>query len=542
VQSSEMIMMKVGAQCLLPILLQAVMLPIEANSLTTDEKPKLAKNAVQDGFFYNTSVIVIADEDDLETENRLNSTQSPQHTQSVFLGPGMNLLRGQPSGPNHRRPVGLGPGLTRPQQAQVLQVMNDLAGLTNTNIRTHTSPPTIDNEEQQEEAVNKEEQKLVEHGAGSEAAPVPSGSPNPGDDKPTSGVPVTDNQISEAENEWMEYKAPAKETFTVTMDGMMEALMEVQRRGDRMMQGIQKQKRILSALEQQVLIEEERMREARSQRMSEEDRIKQAEAVRKLEEKKLQKLLEQRRSMEQDARRTEQIMQRFYEQTKQAENSKNTKIKEKQAIERSIVDLNEEKEATVSEVERMKRELVPLVEKFTRQRQQLQNINTSIKERKVELDEFKTKIISSTNSLNELRTTLTKEQQAGDKTDKTDKTGVGLTSLTTSSVELPFLLPILLVSVLGNLLAGGQYISAFLEENRRADTVAQLTQVDTRVDWTSPPTSSTASWASASDHSPNAGVEWASPPAPDFSQLQSKEDTYESMFAPEGYYNLPRHF
>jgi len=438
-------------------------------SAQKQELEKQAKNAVQDGFFYNSSVIVVADDNEMVNK----SNKSPQ---SVFFGPGMSL-----KGMNVA--VSQGQDIDVPNSAEVLEALSGLAQL------IEADPQQLNQQRPQQKPQSRPSSK-------------PSNNHKQEIQELKQGNHI-DTQISEAEEEWLEQKAPGKETFSVTMDGMMEALMEVQRRGDRMMQGIQKQKKILTTLEKKVNEEETRMKETQEVRLK--------------EESKLEQILKRRRSIEQEARRSESMLHRITQETRKAEQRRSYIFKEAEAMEKTLMVLESQKNSSEVEVERLKKQLVPLVEEFSNRRIELESIQGAIKDKKSRLQKYSEDIVSSTNSLNELRTTITKEQNAVDKLDKT--------SLTTSSAEIPFLLPMFLLSLLGNIVVGGQIVTnAFSGSNRRSDTVAQLI----------------GSKSKGAGGDANKRMDWASPAAPEVTN--SEEKRFENMYAPEGYYNLPRYF
>jgi len=241
-----------------------------------------------------------------------------------------------------------------------------------------------------------------------------------------------------------------KAGFESTLGGMMDALKEIQSKGDFMMDAIKEQKDVLISLRSEVDMAEERLDDALR-------RTTEMEVKKKMAEK-------ERLMAERDTRMIDNKKEKIETEIKMLEVAKVTTKKDLGSLRMEVGRLRQEMEENGDQMLRLKSGLAPLVTDVSARRSELSKMEKNLEEKAGELEQVQQKIDASSKLLNSIKSSISSPT-----TPLSDKTGSIQTS--SASITSSSLFPVLMVSVLLNLITGGFLLSTYSSSKRRDDTL-----------------------------------------------------------------------
>merc|ERR1719510_352049 len=230
--------------------------------------------------------------------------------------------------------------------------------------------------------------------------------------------------------------------FENTLMGMVNALQEIQSKGDQMMTAINDQKAVLAQLRSEVAAAESRLEE--TVRTTADMEVKRSEAEREI------------RTAE---RNTRMMSQRKNEITAELESLHQDREQSREKLETLKEELRKVNQE-MAEVSKLRSSLSPLETNYQTRQIELNKLEKSLDSKTTELSQVQKQIATSTKILDEIKTNIASSPNLAE-----DKL--------TEQAPSPYLVPALLVSVLLNLLTGGAIINNYIAPTERTDDGAE---------------------------------------------------------------------
>merc|ERR1712038_2100375 len=228
--------------------------------------------------------------------------------------------------------------------------------------------------------------------------------------------------------------------FENTLMGMVNALQEIQSKGDQMMTAITDQKAVLVKLRSEVDLAEAKLEE--TVRVTADMELKRSEAEREIKTAE---------------RNTRMMSERKNEIS--AELDREASLQKLQTLKEELRKVNQE----MAEVSKLRSSLSPLETNFQSRQIELDKLEKSLDLKTAELSQVKQQIVTSTAILDEIKTSIASSpNQAEDKLSE--------------QAPSPYLVPALVVSVLLNLLTGGAIINNYIAPTERTDDAGEPLQ------------------------------------------------------------------
>jgi len=239
-----------------------------------------------------------------------------------------------------------------------------------------------------------------------------------------------------------------KAGFESTLNGMMNALKEIQTKGDFMMDAIKEQKEVLINLRSEVDMAESML----------------GTAERKTREMEMKKSLAENARLiaERDTRMVDNKKKKLEIEIRKLEEARVTTEKDLGSLQSEVGRLRREMEENDDMMTRLKSGLAPMVSEVSSRRSELRQVETNLEEKTGELEQVLQKIDASSKLLDSIKSSISNPA-----TPLSDKTGSIQTSSSLSSSPL---FPALVVSVLLNLITGGFLLSTHSFTKSRKDT------------------------------------------------------------------------
>lgn len=252
--------------------------------------------------------------------------------------------------------------------------------------------------------------------------------------------------------DWIDRRAVVKDVFEMSLGGMVEAIDEVQRRGDSMMSGIKKQRELLAGLKAEIrdtrgrLVDIDRKLEdlANKQAITEEDTD----------------------NAEKDAERINKLKVRIKETVKKMEKYKSESEDTLRLMETEIEHLVVEMEEKKPQLARLGLELVPMTDQVDQTRTELISLTSHMRDKSDKFHKVQSELALSNTQLSHLKARIT-----------------SLSNLPLASIDkkkesifssTPPMVPALVVSTMLNMITGATLLSKFM-----VTTTNNLERIDT---------------------------------------------------------------
>jgi len=221
--------------------------------------------------------------------------------------------------------------------------------------------------------------------------------------------------------------------FESTLMGMVNALQEIQSKGDQMMNAINDQKKVLVKLRSEVNKAENRLE--RAMKVTNEIEMKRSEAENEI------------KTAERDTRMLSRRKEDLESEIRNLDQEKDEMKTTLEALQEELSDVEEQMEA----VSKLRSNLDPLEKNYKTRQRELENLEKSLQSKSAQLVDVKQQIQQSTKVLNDIKNNLALSPS------------VSLEDKTSQSVS-PYLVPALAVSLVLNLVTGGAIISNYMDD------------------------------------------------------------------------------
>jgi len=233
--------------------------------------------------------------------------------------------------------------------------------------------------------------------------------------------------------------------FENTLMGMVNALQEIQSKGDQMMTAITDQKAVLVKLRSEVDLAEAKLEE--TVRVTADMELKRSEAEREI------------KTAERNTRMMSERKNEISAELESLQLDREASLQKLQTLKEELRKVNQE----MAEVSKLRSSLSPLETNFQSRQIELDKLEKSLDLKTAELSQVKQQIVTSTAILDEIKTSIASSpNQAEDKLSE--------------QAPSPYLVPALVVSVLLNLLTGGAIINNYIAPTERTDDAGEPLQ------------------------------------------------------------------
>merc|ERR1719510_25826 len=219
--------------------------------------------------------------------------------------------------------------------------------------------------------------------------------------------------------------------FENTLMGMVNALQEIQSKGDQMMTAINDQKAVVAAAERRL---EETVRTTADME------VKRSEAEREI------------RTAERNTRMMSQRKNEISAELESLHQDREQSREKLETLKEELRKVNQE----MAEVSKLRSSLSPLETNYQTRQIELNKLEKSLDSKTTELSQVQKQIATSTKILDEIKTNIASSPNLAE-----DKL--------TEQAPSPYLVPALVVSVLLNLLTGGAIINNYIAPTERSD-------------------------------------------------------------------------
>jgi len=261
-------------------------------------------------------------------------------------------------------------------------------------------------------------------------------------------------ELSQLELDWIERREVIKDVFDFSIGGMIDAIDEVQNRGDTMMTGIKKQKEVLEVLKAEI--------------RKTKDKLAAIDKEIKAQDERMGYATEDTENAELDVNRINKLRVSIKEALKKMEKAKAESEDTLRLMETQIEELVVEMEERKPKLIRMGQDMVPMRRNVEETEAELVSLRQHLSERSAKSHQVESKLAASSTQLSHLQDRITSLSNlpltSSDKGEEEE-------SIFSSS---PPILPALVVSTALNMMTGATLFSKFL-----VATTTNLARMDT---------------------------------------------------------------